>query len=280
MRPQEVDSRAGIWNVKRRARGDAAAKSRSRGPCSPGGSSRHGFTFPLRYRERYVDPWPRYDAPDGLPAHDSMTNISLPSPGSPRSRFPCFNGTMKMCDSLRPSRRVSFCFAWQYQVLRLCFAPCGPERPTAGQGFIIRSPYRKIAPGDDQGLPSSWGALLHLCRVLRPRRDRTHQALAVCPTRPPRCPHRRLAAGSTLEAQSHGLSTGGLRFAVVIAGPHARLASGCWPSSTGWDWLPTRLLRKVSDRCHPPFPSSLGARTLYKKMKNDIAELAWSWCLY
>ena len=69
-----------------------------------------------------------------------MTNISLPSPGSPRSRFPCFNGTMKMCDSLRPSRRASLCFAWQYQVLRLSFAPCGPGRTTAGLGFVIRSP--------------------------------------------------------------------------------------------------------------------------------------------
>ena len=127
-------------------------------------------------RERYVDPCPRYDAPDGLPAHESMTNISLPSPGSPRSRFPCFTGTMKMCDSLRPSRHASFCFAWQYQVLRLCFAPCGPERPTAGRGFIIRSPYRKIAPGDAQGIPSSWGALVCLCHVLRPRQD--------LPTRP------------------------------------------------------------------------------------------------
>jgi hypothetical protein len=38
-------------------------------------------------RERYVDPCPRYDARGGWPAHESITNISLPSPGSPRSRF-------------------------------------------------------------------------------------------------------------------------------------------------------------------------------------------------
>src|SRR5262249_40907351 len=33
---------------------------------------------------------------------------------------------------------------------------------------------------------------------------------------------------------------------------------GCWPGSTGWDWLPTRLRRKVSEAVvtsHPPFPS-------------------------
>ena len=130
--------------------------------------------------ERYVDPKPRYKALDGLPAHKSMTNISLPSTGSPRYRFPSFDSTMKMCDSLRPSHRASLCFAWQYHVLRLCFAPCGPERTTAGLGFAIRSPNRTDAHGDDQGLPSSWGALLYLCRVLRPRRVRSHQADTVC----------------------------------------------------------------------------------------------------
>jgi hypothetical protein len=59
--------------------------------------------------------------------------------------------------------------------------------------------------------------------------------------KPPQCQKRRLAAGNTLEAQSHGFGTGCLRFAVIIADPHARLASGRWPGSAGWDWLPTRL---------------------------------------
>jgi hypothetical protein len=53
-------------------------------------------------------------------------------------------------------------------------------------------------------------------------------------------------AGSTLEAPSHGLSTGCLRFVRAIAGPDARLASGCWLGFTGWDWSPTESLRKVS----------------------------------
>jgi hypothetical protein len=58
-------------------------------------------------RGRYVDPRTRYGALDGLPNHESMTNISLPSTGSPRYRFPSFDSTMKMCDSLPPSRRAS-----------------------------------------------------------------------------------------------------------------------------------------------------------------------------
>src|SRR6516162_4916469 len=55
-----------------------------------------------------------------------------------------------------------------------------------------------------------------------------------------------------------GVDAGCLRFAVRLTPPHARLASGCWLSSTGWDWLPTRLHRKVSEvvvTSHPPFPS-------------------------
>ena len=43
--------------------------------------------------------------------------------------------------------------------------------------------------------------------------------------------------------------------------PHrnARLASGCWPSLAGWDWLPIGFLQKVSIiavsySVYPPFP--------------------------
>ena len=55
-----------------------------------------------------------------------------------------------------------------------------------------------------------------------------------------------------------GVDAGCLRFAVRLTPPHARLASGCWPGSTGRDWLPTRLQRKVSEvivTSRPPFPS-------------------------
>ena len=50
-----------------------------------------------------------------------MTVISLLFPGSLRYRFPWCNGTMKMCDSRRPSHRTSFCFVWRYQAARLSF---------------------------------------------------------------------------------------------------------------------------------------------------------------
>src|SRR5947208_8561580 len=58
-------------------------------------------------RGRYVNPEPGSKAPVGWPTHDSLTDILLPSPRSPRYRFPSFDGPMKICDSLRPSHRAS-----------------------------------------------------------------------------------------------------------------------------------------------------------------------------
>jgi hypothetical protein len=81
----------------------------------------------------------------------------------------------------------------------------------------------------------------------------------------PTCRVRRgLSTRGNFGAQSHGLSTGCLRFAVRLAPPHARLASGCPPSSTRRDWLPAGFRRKVSvmlRTSRPPFPSFV-AQTL------------------
>ena len=73
--------------------------------------------------------------PAGSPRHGSRTSISLPSPGSLRSRFPRFNGTMEMCDFLHPSRRARLPSLGDTMRRDLCFAPGGPGHPTAGQGF-------------------------------------------------------------------------------------------------------------------------------------------------
>ena len=57
----------------------------------------------------------------------------------------------------------------------------------------------------------------------------------------------------TFGAQSPGLLTRCLRFAGGRPANDARLASGCWPGSTGWDWLPTGFQRKVSSCLLHPF---------------------------
>jgi hypothetical protein len=87
-----------------------------------------------------VYPQLRYKAPIGFPPHGSMTGIPLPSTGSPRYRFPCFSGTMKMRDSRRPSHRASLPSLGDTRRRVGRFAPSGPERTTAGPGLVIRSP--------------------------------------------------------------------------------------------------------------------------------------------
>src|SRR3954452_24467792 len=58
------------------------------------------------------------------------------------------------------------------------------------------------------------------------------------------CQRRRLPRVPVFGARSHGIGTGCLRFAVRVSPPHARLASGCWPSSTGRDSFTRRVATK------------------------------------
>src|SRR5215468_7878087 len=46
-----------------------------------------------------------------------------------------------------------------------------------------------------------------------------------------------------------------LRFARWVTPQDARLASGCWPDSTGWALWPTGFLRKVSSMLPTSLPS-------------------------
>ena len=84
------------------------------------------------------------------------------------------------------------------------------------------------------------------------------------PTRPPRLTKTRARREKyDFGAQWHGVRPRCLRFAVTITRPHARLASGGWPSSTGRDWLPAGFQRKVSSQGYPPLPSFLGAMSIH-----------------
>jgi hypothetical protein len=195
-------------------------------------------------RCRRVDMGPGSDAPAMFPSNGPVTRCPLPSAGSPLVRFPGPVGSMGHSDSLSPSRLASWWFARRYRVVRLRFAPAGPARVTGGPGVSHPVPHPDLHRGGCQGVPSSWGARRAYAVFLRPRRDRRTRPYSA-PTRPPLRQKRKLTASTGLGAQSHGVGAGCLRFAVAIAGPHARLASGCRPGSTGWGWLPTGLRRKV-----------------------------------
>jgi hypothetical protein len=94
-----------------------------------------------------------------------------------------------------------------------------------------------------------------LCRVLRPRPDRSLLPNGA-PMLPPCCQQRRLQ-----RVVLSGLNRPALALA-VYASPRglpardARLASGCWLSFAGWAWLPTKSLPQVSKCTHYIFSSS------------------------
>ncbi len=112
-------------------------------------------------------------------------------------------------------------------------------------------------PWKRQDLPRSWGISVCLCPALRPRQDRHVRPSRHADTAP---------AMSTTKAPTNVLSRlhhTASALAVYASQDellhhHARLASGCWSSSTGRDWIPARFQRKVSNSHHvrhPPFPS-------------------------
>ena len=117
------------------------------------------------------------------------------------------------------------------------FAPVFvPLRPDAGRwawSCCVAAPttwrWRR------SGLPGSWGTLMCLCPGLRPRQDRR--------TRPLRCVDAAPAwwtAKAPATWRISGLDPTASALAVYasprrLPGPDARLASRCWPSSTGRD---------------------------------------------
>ena len=178
-------------------------------------------------RGGYVNPELGSKAPSGCPPHGSTTDIPLPFPGSPRYRFPCFNGTMRMCDSLRPFHRASFPSLGDTRRCVCRFAPSGPERPTTGPGFMIRSPLPDKYAWRRPGSPKFLGNPDVPAPCSRTPARPTYQVNKVDRHGPTHIVPRGLSTKGNFGAQSHGISTGCLRFAVTIAGPHARLASGC-----------------------------------------------------
>jgi hypothetical protein len=136
----------------------------------------------------FVDTGSGFDAPALFPSNRSVTWHSLPSPGPGRLPFPRFGGTMECSDVLRPWRRAPLPSLGATRRCGCRFAPCGPARQPRAGGSSSGPPYRLLSPGDDQDLPGSWGTLVSLCRVLRPRQDRRHQACTVC-RRGPRYVH-------------------------------------------------------------------------------------------
>ena len=117
-----------------------------------------------------------------FPPNGSATRRPLPSAGSPRVGFPDLFGTIERSDSLWTlSPRFVCASLGDTTPCRLSSLCSGPTHSAWGLGpsglDVPECQFFEVGP---QGVPSSRGTWWCLCRVLRPRRDRTHQALAVC----------------------------------------------------------------------------------------------------
>ena len=128
--------------------------------------------------------------------------------------------------SRHPSRRASFSFAWRYHGRVGDLLPCDGRRALAGPGCWLQAATHgeracpshtpPIIRGEDRisQVPAEPSVAMHM--LLRPRKNRTGLAT----------PSRRHGPGNgnvqgffncTFEAQSHGLATDCLRFAVPVA---------------------------------------------------------------
>ena len=115
---------------------------------------------------------------------------------------------------------------------RLRFAPAGHKRqPPAGQAIFMARlrPYLHV---ETAGPPTFLGNPLCLCPALRPRRDQRTRPFGTS-ARPPLIPRRR-PPRLELSRLNHTASALAV-YASQDGSPHhhARLASGCRPSSTG-----------------------------------------------
>jgi hypothetical protein len=167
-------------------------------------------------------------APAGLaPASLTVSFAALPPPGPPRRvpRPPRYYGAVRLPGPLTP-RFVAF--AWRYQALCPSLRSRRPGHPTAGLGFVTRTPPPgRIAwrPPGPPKFPENPG--VHLPCSPTPAGS-TRQALQRyrCSPRPD---NNEGSHEDDFGAPSHGFCTGCLRFVPGIAARDARLASRCWP---------------------------------------------------
>jgi hypothetical protein len=154
--------------------------------------------------------------------------------GVPSVWFPRFNGTTGRSDSLPLISPHFVAFAWRYRRFVLCSSP--PARDGAADHPGVGKPEPRPAVTTEMAgslrFPSDPLVLTPCSRTpVGPMHARPLRRLDAAPA----CVYNGGSRKEYFEAQSHGIGTRCLRFAVRITPPHARLASGCWPSSAGRD---------------------------------------------
>src|SRR5207249_7210216 len=191
----------------------------------------------------------------------STTRRLLPSTGSGRLPFPGFRGTMRRSDARPPLPPRSVAFARRYHPVRLCSCLPQARRRLGAWGFRVWQPRANVFPEWRRpGLPSSWGTLVFLRPVLRPRQVRTHQAITVRQHGPRVVNREGITRQVPFGAQWHGLGTRCLRFAAPVTGAprQTRFRSLARLSRMGLvtHRVPLRGFRSTPT-LRPPFPSFL-----------------------
>jgi hypothetical protein len=193
-------------------------------------------------------------------SHKSRTDIPLPSPGSPRFRFPCFHGTMRMRDHSPPVPPRCVAFAWRYYKCAWLFAPIRSQAHDrrARSPYIGHSPTAESTRRDDE-FSQVPGEPCCACALFSDPGEPALPGHTAGRHGPTRIRRRGLSTRGNFGAPLQGISTRCLRFAAWITPHHARLASGCWLGFTGWDFvthrIPTKGFEAVSVTSSPPLPS-------------------------
>ena len=202
---------------------------------SGGTASLHSRRYPWGSVHRHSD----LRVSGRLPPHGSVCPRPLPSllPGCLGLVHRLSIGTMKRL-RLPPRffpRSVRH-IATQYPGLAWRFHSWRRASPLP-QGLEVVKPVppsRRFVPRTRTGLPCSQGTPMCLCPALRPRPD-----LGAWPSRrsgiAPVALTTKAPASGYFEAQSHGFSTGCLRFVPPLSGDYAKLASGGWQTFPGSD---------------------------------------------
>ena len=166
---------------------------------------------------------------------------------------------MRRSDSPPPVPPRFVAFARRYPGRIRVSLPGPPDAPAEGLELVTRY----LPPGfavEATGPPRFLGNPAWTCPALRPRRDRGAR-----PLRRRDAAFRRFNNVGSRDIIISGLNHTARSLAVYASQPgsprhHARLASGCWPSSAGRGWLPAGFHREVSAiQSLPPLPSFPGA---------------------
>ena len=168
---------------------------------------------------------------------------------------------MRRCDSLTALSPHFVSFAWRYH---RCVRRSSPPAPDAEPWInleLVGGISSRLSRWKRQGLPSSRrNPCDHSPYSSDPGVTRQAEwAMSKLPGAAPATDH---DEGSPRVVIS-GLNRTAFDLAVYASqgwspAHHARLASGCWPGSTGRDWLPAGFhLKGFTASNYPPFPSFL-----------------------